>query len=71
MEYPFCEFGSAVPSVSPPKILPTIRLPVKGGGNVGKADSLDAVWALLSSMRNSGVLSTPFQLSMQSCCGEN
>ena len=57
MEYPFGQFGSAVLAVSPPKILPTPSLLVRGEC---WRDSLDAVGALLSSSQNTGVLSTLF-----------
>ncbi|KAK4806218.1 hypothetical protein QYF61_001141 [Mycteria americana] len=49
MEYPFRQFGSAVLAMSPPKILPTPSLLVRGEC---WRDSLDAVRALLSSSQN-------------------
>jgi len=57
MEYPLGQFGSAVPTTSPPKTLPAPSLLVRGEC---WRDSLDAVQALLSSSGNAGVLSTPF-----------
>jgi len=57
-EYTFGQFGSAVLTMSTPKILPTPSL--WGGRGACRRDSLDAVRALLSSSQNTGVLSTPF-----------
>ena len=61
MEYPFGQLGSAVPAMSPPKLLPTRSLlAFWGEGGNCREDSLDAVRALLSSSQNTGVFSTPF-----------
>ena len=61
MEYPFGQLGSAVPAMSPPKLLPTPSLVAFWGeGGKCREDSLDAVQALLSSSQNTGVFSTPF-----------
>lgn len=62
MEYPLVS-GSAVLIMSPPKILPTPALLVRGRW---WSDSADAVPALLSSSQNAGVLWAPLQLPMHS-----
>jgi len=53
MEYHFGRFGSAALAMSPPKILPTLSLLVRGEC---WRDSFYAVQALLSSNQNTGVI---------------
>lgn len=71
MAYSFGQFGSAIPALSPYKILPSLLMDGRDAGE----NSADAVPALPGSSQNTGVLSTPFQLPRPStalggCCEE-
>jgi len=60
MGYPFGQFGSAVPGVSPsPNFLPIPSL-LATGTEWGERERLDPVGAFLSNSQNSGVLLTLF-----------
>lgn len=65
MEYPFGQFGLAVPGTSPLNLLPTPSLQGFEGGGRGSRESLDAVQALFSNRQNIGALPTPFQPQVQ------
>jgi len=54
-EHPFGRFGSAVPAVSPPNLLP---IPSQLAGQAGwEKESLDAMQVLLSNSQNTAVTS--------------